>query len=67
MSFDIGFLVIRLLFGAAIAAHGAQKVFGWFGGRGLRGTGGLYEGLGFRPGVVFAAAAVSASSEAAFS
>jgi len=40
-----------------MAAHGAQKIFGWFGGHGLNGTGGFFEGLGFRPGVAFAAAA----------
>jgi len=57
MSFDIGILVIRVLFGVAIAAHGAQKLFGWFGGYGLKGTGGVFETLGFRPGIVFAAAA----------
>lgn len=57
MSVDVGILVIRVLFGLAIAAHGAQKVFGWFGGYGLKGTGGFFEGLGFRPGVAFAAAA----------
>jgi len=57
MSFDVGILVIRVLFGVAMAAHGAQKLFGWFGGYGLKGTGGFFERLGFRPGVVFAAAA----------
>jgi putative oxidoreductase len=57
MSFDIGILVIRVLFGVAIAAHGAQKLFGWFGGYGLKGTGGVFETLGFRPGIAFAAAA----------
>src|SRR2546428_2987762 len=57
MSFDVGILVIRVLVGIAIAAHGAQKVFGWFSGYGLKGTGGFFEGLGFRPGVAFAAAA----------
>src|SRR5437667_11344718 len=57
MSGDIGILVIRVLFGMAIAAHGAQKVFGWFSGYGLKGTGGFFEQLGFRPGVPFAAAA----------
>jgi putative oxidoreductase len=56
MSYEIGILLIRLLFGAAMAAHGAQKVFGWFGGHGLKKTGGLFEALGFRPGVAFAAA-----------
>jgi len=54
---DTGILLVRGLFGTAIAAHGAQKVFGWFGGYGLKGTGGFFEGLGFRPGVAFAAAA----------
>jgi len=57
MSVDLGILLIRVLFGVAIAAHGAQKVFGWFGGYGLKGTGGFFETLGFRPGVGFAAAA----------
>jgi len=57
MSVDLGILSIRALFGVAIAAHGAQKVFGWFGGYGLKGTGGCFETLGFRPGVAFAAAA----------
>ena len=57
MTFDVGIVVIRVLFGVAIAAHGAQKIFGWFGGYGLKGTGGFFEGLGFRPGTAFAAAA----------
>src|SRR5438132_6331830 len=57
MSVDLGILLIRVLFGVAIAAHGAQKVFGWFGGYGLKRTGGFFETLGFRPGVGFAAAA----------
>jgi putative oxidoreductase len=57
MSVDLGILIIRVLFGVALAAHGAQKLFGWFGGYGLKGTGGFFEQLGFRPGVPFAAAA----------
>jgi len=58
MSIDFGLLVIRILFGMPIATHGAQKLFGWFGGYGLKGTGGFFEAqLGFRPGVPFAAAA----------
>ena len=40
-----------------MAAHGSQKLFGWFGGRGLAGTGGFFEMLGFRPGRAFAFAA----------
>lgn len=54
---DFGILVGRLIFGLAMAAHGSQKLFGWFGGYGLAGTGGFFEGLGFRPGRLFAAAA----------
>jgi len=37
-----------------VAAHGAQKLFGWFGGAGLAGTGGSFENLGFRPGKLHA-------------
>jgi putative oxidoreductase len=40
-----------------MAAHGSQKLFGWFGGYGLAGTGGFFESLGFRPGRSFATAA----------
>jgi putative oxidoreductase len=50
-----GLLVARLALGLGIAAHGTQKLFGWFGGYGLAGTGGFLEGLGFRPGRTFAA------------
>jgi putative oxidoreductase len=52
-----GLLIARLVLGLALAAHGSQKLFGWFGGYGLAGTGGFFEGLGFRPGRLFAAAA----------
>jgi putative oxidoreductase len=54
MSIDLGILLVRVLFGAAIAAHGAQKLFGWFGGYGIKGTGGFIETIGFRPGTTFA-------------
>jgi len=40
-----------------MAAHGAQKLFGWFGGYGLAGTGGFFESVGFRPGRALAFAA----------
>ncbi len=56
-SLSAGLLIARLVFGLGIAAHGAQKLFGWFGGYGLAGTGGFFESLGFRPGKAFAAAA----------
>jgi len=53
---DTGILIGRLVIGLAMAAHGAQKLFGWFGGYGLAGTGGFLEQLGFRPGRFFALA-----------
>jgi putative oxidoreductase len=52
-----GLLVARLVLGPLMAAHGAQKLFGWFGGPGLRATAGGMEHLGFRPGLPFALAA----------
>ena len=55
MSVDLGILLVRVLFGLSIAAHGAQKLFGLFGGHGLKGTGGFFQTLGFKPGVAFAA------------
>lgn len=51
---DAAILVVRLIIGLALAAHGAQKLFGWFGGYGLKGTGGFFESLGFKPGTAFA-------------
>ncbi len=54
---DLGFLVARVLIGLLIAAHGSQKLFGWFGGPGLQGTGAFFDQLGFHPGRLFALAA----------
>jgi putative oxidoreductase len=59
MDMDTGLLVARVVFGVVMAAHGTQKLFGWFGGYGLTGTGGFFEQLGFRPGRTFAALAGS--------
>ena len=50
-------LLARVVIGLLMAAHGAQKLFGWFGGYGLAKTGGFFEQLGFHPGKTFAAAA----------
>jgi putative oxidoreductase len=47
---DLALLIIRLTVGTLLAGHGAQKLFGWFGGRGLKATGTRYETLGLRPG-----------------
>jgi putative oxidoreductase len=46
----MGFSVLRLLVGLTMASHGAQKLFGWFGGYGIKGTAGFLEQLGFVPG-----------------
>jgi putative oxidoreductase len=54
---DTGLLAARLVLGSLMAAHGAQKLFGWFGGYGLAGTGRYFEQIGFRPGRRYAAAA----------
>jgi putative oxidoreductase len=51
---DTAILIIRLFFGLAMAAHGAQKLLGWFGGHGIKATGGTFESIGFRPGAAFA-------------
>jgi len=52
-----GLLIGRVVFGGLMAAHGAQKYFGWFGGYGLDAVSGMFESLGFRPGRLFATAA----------
>jgi putative oxidoreductase len=43
-------LALRLLIGGLFIGHGTQKLFGWFGGHGLDGTGGFFESLGLQPG-----------------
>jgi len=47
---DIGLLLLRLTVGPTLAAHGTQKLFGWFGGPGLNNTGQFFTVLGFPPG-----------------
>ena len=54
---NVGILLVRINVGLAMAAHGSQKVFGWFGGYGPDGTGQFLEALGFRPGRRYALAA----------
>ena len=62
---DIGLLLVRVTVGLLMAAHGAQKLLGWFGGPGLARAAGLFEGLGFRPGRFFAASERSRGSDGA--
>ena len=54
---DLALLLLRVGAGLGLAAHGSQKLFGWFGGGGLRGTAAAFDSLGFRPGRVTAALA----------
>jgi putative oxidoreductase len=49
-----GLLLLRVVAGGTLFAHGAQKLFGWFGGGGLRGTAGFMQSLGFRASLVVA-------------
>lgn len=46
---DLARLVVRLVVGGLMAGHGAQKLFGWFGGGGVEGTTGMMEAMEMRP------------------
>jgi putative oxidoreductase len=54
---SIGLLIARIVVGLMMAAHGTQKLFGWFGGYGLNKTGEFFVHLGFSRGRFFAAVA----------
>lgn len=51
---DFGLLALRLGVGVVFFVHGAQKLFGWFGGFGLTGTAGFFGNLGLAPAVFWA-------------
>jgi putative oxidoreductase len=55
-------LFVRATIGALFFGHGTQKLFGWFGGHGLEGTGGAFESMGLRPGKRHATAAGAAEA-----
>ena len=55
-----GTLALRIPVGIIFAAHGAQKLFGWFGGYGLEGTGEWLASIGLAPGYLMALLAGSA-------
>lgn len=55
---DAGLLVMRLVIGLTMAAHGAQKAFGMFGGEGFGATADGFSALGYQPGAMFALAAI---------
>ncbi|RLL66104.1 DoxX family protein [Streptomyces sp. Z26] len=54
---DVGLLVLRLALGLTMAAHGAQKLFGWFDGGGLDGTGQFFTSVGYPAGDAMAVVA----------
>src|SRR3954452_15422241 len=54
---DAGLAVLHIVVGLLFVGHGAQKLFGSFGGHGLEGTAGFFESLGLRPGRLHATAA----------
>jgi putative oxidoreductase len=51
---DLGLFMSRAIIGLGMAAHGAQKTFGWFEGPGLQGAAGFMEQLGFAPSETYA-------------
>lgn len=58
MSIDVALLVLRSIVGGVVAGHGAQKLFGWFGGYGFVATSGFMGGqLRLRPAIFWTALA----------
>jgi putative oxidoreductase len=49
MNLDVGILVLRVVVGLLFVGHGAQKLFGWFGGKGMEGQVGIMQRLGIQP------------------
>jgi putative oxidoreductase len=57
---ELGLLILRVVVGALLVGHGAQKLFGTFGGHGVSGTAGFFESIGLRPGKLHAIGAGTA-------
>ncbi|HEU0069688.1 MAG TPA: DoxX family protein [Alphaproteobacteria bacterium] len=47
----LGYPIIRIAAGLLLLPHGAQKLFGWFGGGGIQGTAGFFTKMGIEPAV----------------
>lgn len=58
----VGRLLLRAAVGGFFIGHGTQKLFGWFGGGGLKGTAEGFESMGLKPGTVHASAAGAAET-----
>jgi putative oxidoreductase len=55
---EYGPLALRAIVGVIFVAHGAQKLFGWFGGYGLDGTGQFLASVGLKPGYLLISSSV---------
>ena len=53
ISMSLGLLILRLVIGLTLAAHGAQKLFGWFGGSGFNGALKAQERMGLKPSLLW--------------
>jgi len=53
LSFDVGLLILRVAVGLFLVAHGAQKLFGSFGGPGLKGFTGWMASMGLKPAAIW--------------
>jgi putative oxidoreductase len=54
MAISLGLLILRIVAGLTLAAHGSQKLFGWFGGPGFNGTLGMMKSMRFEPNWLWA-------------
>ncbi|MCY9693187.1 DoxX family protein [Paenibacillus alginolyticus] len=54
---DAGLLIIRAVIGLLMIGHAGKKLFGLFGGGGVKGTAGFMESIGLKPGVFMAVSA----------
>jgi putative oxidoreductase len=52
---SVGLLILRIIAGLTIVAHGSQKLFGWFGGNGFAGTVAMQQKMGLKPAWLWAA------------
>lgn len=58
----IGRLMLRAAVGGFFIGHGTQKLFGWFGGNGLKATAENFDNMGLKPGTLHAAAGGAAET-----
>jgi putative oxidoreductase len=58
----VGRLLLRAAVGGFFIGHGTQKLFGWFGGQGLKTQAEQFDGMGLKPGIVHASAAGAAET-----